>query len=89
MNEMIERVAKAIGDRARSRHGGTMMAWAVSPERTDCLEFARAAIEAMREPTGAMLEAANEATFQLGIISPAAVDVAWAAIIGAALAETA
>lgn len=55
MSEMRDRVARAISDAARKRHGGTLMAWAVSPERADCEAFADAAIAAMREPTEAMV----------------------------------
>jgi hypothetical protein len=47
-SSLVEAVAKAIGDAARNRHGGTMMGWAVSPDREDCLVFARAALEAMQ-----------------------------------------
>jgi hypothetical protein len=51
MSEMVERVARAIQDRARIYDcdpGDPIEAWAI--------ESARAAIEAMREPTGPMVD---------------------------------
>jgi hypothetical protein len=82
MNEMIKRVAKAIED----YHDKD--AW--SPyERIGhvvALECARAAIAAMREPTEAMCDAANEAVFQGGQ-PPSQPDIVWPAMIDASLKD--
>lgn len=75
MNEMIERVAKAIWS---DYWDGEGCSWAEMEEssRQTALSMARAAIEAMREPTEAMLEA------QFGQPSPAD---CWRAMIDAAV----
>lgn len=60
MSEMIERLARAL-------HGCVMQQDAdqapweklSQPVKQECLLMARAAIEAMREPTNAMIEAAD------------------------------
>lgn len=78
--DMIECVARAIGNAARKRFGGTMMAWAVSPERQDCLVFARAAIEAMRHPTDEMMKRFNALAQCEGFIKEG-----WNALIDEAL----
>ena len=89
MSEMIERVAKAIGTVAANSHGHTLAAWAVSPEREDCLRFARAAILAMREPTNEMLRAGKESDPASGVFCavfyPPEPILAWRAMIDAAL----
>lgn len=67
MSEMIERVAKALG-------GGD---WDSCPnDRPRWREDARAAIEAMREPTEEMIEAANECEASWKSIWPAMLDAA-------------
>lgn len=63
MSEMIERVARTVFDAFPSRDlDGRTIGWddgTVSSDgkRRDALAFARVAIEAMREPTQAMLDA--------------------------------
>lgn len=86
MTDMIERVARALYNREARGHGD----WSV-----DCppgstferywLDSARAAIEAMREPTEAMYRAAETAIDPLS--SESAVGQYWPAMIDAALAE--
>jgi hypothetical protein len=60
MSEMVGRITQAIRDKRDmslcalcDRHGHTI--------RCSCEEMARAAIEAMREPTAAMVEAGDDA----------------------------
>lgn len=75
MSEMIERVALAI------------MRVETEDKISDYYKFARAAIEAMRESTEAMLEAAWDRTDGL----PAGADLyyeAWQAMIDAALSQS-
>lgn len=62
MNEMIERVARAIyAAQWNDPHCAPPIPFedAVQDPRHSLVEMAKAAIEAMREPTKAMLEAAN------------------------------
>jgi hypothetical protein len=86
MSEMIDRVAKAIC-------GASGMRWddMLSGARDQFRRDARAAIEAMREPTEAMVKAAQEETYCHSwssrgehIEDP---EVAWTAMIDAALGE--
>lgn len=53
MNAMIERVARALYD-AQSDDGDWLMHESGGPVRTEYRAMARAAIEALREPTNAM-----------------------------------
>jgi hypothetical protein len=73
-NQMVERVAKAIGDHfyADVRPDTTPELWA------SCLDAARAAIEAMREPTAEMVAA-------VGSDYGAALEATYQAMIDAAL----
>jgi hypothetical protein len=73
--EMVERVARAIYMVAPIG----VRDWVDAPAsvREDCLVCARAAIEAMREPTDAMIDAGGAATPR----------IAWRAMIDAALDE--
>jgi hypothetical protein len=86
---MIERVARAIGrqDFARAAQDG----WDALPEhvKQDHRRFARAAIEAMREPTDAMLGAAYETAGYAdgGGREPIEAEEAWRAMIGVALGD--
>lgn len=57
MGEMVERIAKAI---AISGNGGTWDDWYNEDQREFHRRRARAAIEAMREPTEVMVGAAVE-----------------------------
>lgn len=75
MNEMIERVARVIEDAC---------AGCDPRDKGAFFDAARAAIRAMREPTMAMLDAANEAVCNTGE-PPAQVDLIWQAMIDAAL----
>lgn len=62
IDSMIERVAKGIWG-ARIEPGGpgrTLMPWPLCPEADWCRATAKAAIEAMREPTLDMVEAGQE-----------------------------
>lgn len=82
MSEMIERVAKAIGDAGSvwiSEHIGT--GWADIPESI----FAVAAIEAMREPTEAMSREGDLTINPHGADSHPGHNHAWRAMIDAAL----
>ncbi len=60
MGEMVERVAKAIVDFMVKENGETTK-WEDAPDeaRAEMCRMARDAIEAMREPTDAMLERAK------------------------------
>lgn len=59
MSEMVERVARAIYETEPFLNQGEVVAWErlTSWGKRDSLVFARAAIEAMREPTAGMVEA--------------------------------
>ncbi|MEJ1176084.1 hypothetical protein WA845_17685 [Agrobacterium sp. CMT1] len=99
MSEMIERVARAIAstppnERTEYRDSGPVIV-------RDFERTARAAIEAMREPTEAQLEAAEEivvgfddfacgdGNIYLGIPGyPQKARDVWAALVDAALKET-
>ena len=76
MSEMIEGVARAIWKKADEQYLGT-------EKMEDCDAIARAAIEAMREPTEAMLIASE---VDLHDFDVAAV---WSVMIDAALENTA
>ena len=88
MTEMVERVAKALGKNDRNRDIGGML----TQERWDRYiedggwkiyeAEARAAIEAMREPTEAMKFAPPDVDFGLEDAA-----FAWKCMIDAALAE--
>ena len=56
MNEMVERVANVLA-KVMAESGG--LGHGVTLERSDYVEFARASIEAMREPTEAMTHAVD------------------------------
>ena len=73
---MVERVARAIEAAADYDEGRYLCGWSDT--------FARAAIEAMREPTKAMNRAAYEDAKKR---APAPAFI-WAAMISAALSET-
>jgi hypothetical protein len=81
MSEMVERVAKAIS----AKHG---YYW------TEHLALARTAIEAMREPTGAMVKAGDQKNHEDALIEAGCINITnelpaiYDAMIDAALAET-
>ena len=87
MSEMVERVARAIYEDDFGGPDRTPTPWAERDEefRETVRSNARAAIQAMREPTSAMVEAADSRRDPrngwLGAIS------AWEAMIDAALKE--
>lgn len=56
-NEMIERVAKAIAPNCWEQLGRTSDSLANSSRRKASIKHAKAAIQAMREPTEEMLDA--------------------------------
>ena len=65
MSEMVERVAKAIYEK---RNGQGCRPWSRQPSahKFPYIEDARAAIEAMREPTEAMLTAGDDCCGEYG-----------------------
>jgi hypothetical protein len=86
MSEMVERVARAI---AKARHPGLTWPTKSDPEYIQTvhtyLRDARAAIEAMREPTEEMIKASNrEWDGRMSHRSSGA----WQVMIDAALKET-
>lgn len=75
MSEMVEQVAKAIWELWSNIDGVyDQPAWADLKEKDKCLDLARAAIEAMREPTKAMRLLGNDREI-------------WRAMIDAALRD--
>lgn len=84
MSEMVDRVANAIRAKSREIYMRVNMRWD-DPEETqpinaeEAAEIARAAIEAMREPTKKMVEA--------GTYRHAVYEEGWQAMIDAALKE--
>ena len=93
MSEMIERVAEAIGcidaDRCtRQRTAPSKRTkWQMKPCDL-CMDAARNAIEAMREPTEAMLDAAWRLPDDgPAIIYKSAIEEKWREMIGAALKD--
>lgn len=88
MNEMVERVARAIYETNPDRIRGEPMLWiGLSPmRRQKFCEKARAAIEAMREPTPEMFRAAyaeNNGKWMDSEYAPP--NACWRAMINAAL----
>lgn len=84
-SEMIERVARAIYSK---RNGVGAKPWSLLPMRhkEPYMDDARAAIEAMREPTKAMLDdvvGPNAKEFEV-----APVEAEWRDMISAALRDT-
>lgn len=97
---MIERVARAAFAQTEKRgrlagYSGAPMTWDTESEalHDDWRAVARAAIEAMREPTEAMCKAGNALTLVSGTMSGCWSDhhpepeYAWGAMIDAALKE--
>lgn len=57
---MVERVARAMADRSKARVAGLHLLNAIPMDgEEDFMKMARAAIEAMREPTEAMVKAGS------------------------------
>lgn len=89
-NEMIERVARAMHDLCQAQTPTQGATWENSyPEARDQLrQLARAAVEAMREPTEAMKEAGISRAVDLieaFTSTDYVADETWAAVIDAAL----
>jgi hypothetical protein len=87
---MIERVARAMAERS---NGGDFSdgRWYAEEHRKLWRERARAAIEALREPTESMVaavDAAEEKVCCLAAYERLGFENAWPAAIDAALAET-
>ncbi len=90
MTEMIERVAKAIGHTLTDDQGWLKKSYSDDDMRA----IARAAIEAMREPTDAMARAAQTAADSMGgdeleLFQPEAGKIIWRGMIDAALSAAA
>lgn len=85
MNEMIERVARAVYE-ARNSGRATVAEWLELPQavRAEERRDARAAIEAMREPTEGMVQAAHEEAPHIGSVFWWH---SWRAMIDAALKD--
>ncbi len=82
MSEMVERVAKAMCD-AEMGHG---IFEAYKVHRDSYMTLARVSIEAMREPTEAMVDAANALDrVEAGLLMVATPNRAWEAMIDEAL----
>lgn len=79
MTEMIERVAAAIYAVQPHLNTGKPVPWLelIGPLREKSIELARAAIEAMREPTDEMADAVDE--------TDTGIESAWRCMIDAAL----
>jgi hypothetical protein len=86
MNEMIERVARAISSHVPGCAGATCVFTPI----TECVcgRIARAAIAAMREPAAAMAEAGKLAAYAEGAHDcEVAMSDVWRAMIDAALED--
>lgn len=79
MSEMVGRVARAIEDE------GPVGCCTISPEKA--MSLARAAIEAMREPTEAMIEAVEGISVGGPYLGPLDADDIYGQMIDAALSE--
>ena len=87
MTTMIEKVARAIWERTV---GHTRISWdQLDPLDQDVFRaYARAAIEAMREPTERMENAAVDAAIPLGyIMDEGETNAIWTAMLDAALKD--
>lgn len=88
VSEMVERVARAINETANKRLNAFFV------DRNMAFALARAAIAAMREPTAAMEEAADNCSALMWSPEPGegldevGWDVAWRAMIDEALAPS-
>lgn len=86
MSEMVERVAKAQWDLDRASGGRPAWGDADHEHRSAAMELARAAIEAMREPTEGMIDAGADADApEWGGIGLMAALTAWCLMIDEAL----
>lgn len=90
MNEMVERVAKAVFDEAnRQQPHPSDKEWAQASvqDKGAAHSFARAAIAAMREPTEAMAVAGAKTVEGHVWLTGESIHRRWQAMIDAALAE--
>lgn len=89
-NDMVERVAARLWFEHVDRHGypNGLPRWDELPQgephRETALADARAAIEAMREPTEAMIDAYFDRCRELGFTAHINATAAWSAMITAA-----
>jgi hypothetical protein len=85
--DMIERVARAMCEQCAAEFGGPVKL-EESPAREAWISSARAAIEAMHEPTEAMEMAGNDALSDNGVcpVDDSDAPLAWRAMIDEALA---
>jgi hypothetical protein len=82
MNEMIERVARAIHEKQTEGWSGEFVSvW------TDYVGCARAAIEAMRDPTKAMADRGDDAAATLAITHDSGAVYTWQLMIDVALGK--
>lgn len=84
MTEMVERVRMTIADALTDQDGWMKKSYS----REDMTEVARAAIEAMREPTESMIDKATDFDWGPGISgdeTDASPNRVWQAMIDAAL----
>ena len=88
MSEMVKKVARALADSRYMNIGGANSTALGKPAWVFCVPDALIAIEAMREPTIQMTQAACDATFGPVPLSPeAAHSIGYRAMISAALSE--
>lgn len=87
MSKVLERVARALEPQAWAALGtGDTLAY--KNRRVSSLRKARAAIEAIREPTEEMMQAACDAAFQpVSLTSEEAYELGWRSMIDAILNE--
>ena len=99
MGSMVERVARAIcaaetggplgyfPDGSPMRDGGVGEEYSVGQHK-EWREAARAAIEAMMEPTPAMIEAYEGMVCEFRMSEALSAKIAWQAMLSAALSDT-
>ena len=90
MSEMVERVARAMASKLSEQQLGSDPPWHDPEFRQNAIEVARAAIEAMREPTNEMICAADNLSSEIStaddrISVPASPEMTWPAMIDEAL----
>jgi hypothetical protein len=95
MSEMIERVSRAVfPNEWLALDRGDIWKHVVDDVRADLLNRGRAAIEAMREPTEAMVKAGDQKNHEDALIEAGCINITnelpaiYDAMIDAALAET-
>ncbi len=88
MTAMVERVARAIAVCPTAYDVNTRV-WETEVQafREECLALARAALEALRDPTDGMIAAATRASAAAGHVYAEYCPLIWRAMIDAALAD--